>query len=261
MTIRLSAVGYLNARPLVYGLERSPRFAVRFDVPSRCAELLHQNSVDVGLIPSIEYVRGETEYAIVPGIAIGSRGPVASVALFTRRDPQDIRSVAMDTSSRTSVVLTEVLMRLFYKVDPRVVNLQPDLDVMLDRADAALVIGDPALFLADGASGAQKIDVGEIWTAWTGLPFVYAFWAGRANVLAPPDVECLARARDEGLQHLDDIAARESASADRRKVVLNYLRGHVRYDFGADERAGLELFYRYAAEVGAIDRTAPLRFF
>lgn len=261
MTIRLSAVGYLNARPLVYGLEGSSRFAVRFDVPSRCAELLHQNSVDLGLIPSIEYLRGDTEYAIVPGMAIGSRGPVASVALFTRRDPQDVRSVAMDTSSRTSVALAEVLMRLLYRTRPRAVDLPPDLDVMLDRADAALVIGDPALFLPDGACGARKIDIGDVWTRWTGLPFVYAFWAGRPNVLAPPDLERLARARDEGLAHLKDIAAAESASDDRRAVVLQYLRDNVRYEFGADERAGLELFYRYAVEVGAIDRAASLRFF
>ncbi len=261
MTIRLSAVGYLNARPLVYGLERSPRFAVRFDVPSRCADLLHLNSVDVGLIPSIEYCRGDTEYAIVPGMAIGSRGPVASVALFTRRNPQDVRSVAMDTSSRTSVALIEILMRLLYKVRPQAVDLPPDLDVMLDRADAALLIGDPALFLPDGASGARKIDIGDVWTKWTGLPFVYAFWAGRPNVLTPPEVDCLARARDEGLGHLEDIAAAESASADRQAVILQYLRDNVRYGLGADERAGLELFYRYAVEVGAIGRAASLRFF
>src|SRR5439155_5037965 len=107
------AVGYLNARPLVYGLDRSPRFSVRYDLPSRCAELLHAGDIDVGLIPSIEYLRGD-EYRIVPDLAIASRGQVASVALYTTRSMSDVRSIAVDTSSRTSVALVQVLwVRLF----------------------------------------------------------------------------------------------------------------------------------------------------
>ncbi len=94
--VRLGAVEYLNARPLVYGLDDSPRFSLRFDVPSRCADLLHAGDIDLGLIPSIEYLRGPVPYAIVPGLAIASRGPVASVALYTRREPRDVRSIAMD---------------------------------------------------------------------------------------------------------------------------------------------------------------------
>src|SRR5262245_31716506 len=105
--VRLGAVAYLNARPLVFGLDRSPRFSLRFDLPSRCAELLHEGAIDVGLIPSIEYLRApeETSYAIVPDLAIGSDGPVASVALYSKRPIADVRSIALDTSSRTSVAL------------------------------------------------------------------------------------------------------------------------------------------------------------
>src|SRR4029450_9197687 len=103
MSIRLGAVTYLNARPLVYGLERSDRFEVRYDIPSECARLLHAREIDVGPIPSIEYLRGIAAYALVPGPAVISPGPVASVAVYTRRDPKDIRTIAMDTSSRTSV--------------------------------------------------------------------------------------------------------------------------------------------------------------
>jgi len=103
---RLGAVGYLNARPLVHGLDRLPRFTIRYDVPSECARLLHEGSVDVGLIPSIEYVRGGP-YRIAPGLAIASRGPVASVALYTTRAMADVRSIAMDTGSRTSVAAVQ----------------------------------------------------------------------------------------------------------------------------------------------------------
>ena len=100
--LRLGAVGYLNARPLVHGLDVSPQFALRYDVPSECARLLHEGTIDLGLIPSIEYLRGGP-YAIVPDLAIASRGPVASVALYTKKPMADVRSIAMDTSSRTSV--------------------------------------------------------------------------------------------------------------------------------------------------------------
>ena len=145
--LRLGAVSYLNARPLVYGLERKPRFDLRYDVPSECARLLHGGSIDVGLIPSIEYLRGPQPYVLVPGPAVTSRGPVASVALYTRLEPRDIRSVAMDSSSRTSVALATVMLRRFFGVSPEAVSMAPDLESMLARADAALIIGDLALFL------------------------------------------------------------------------------------------------------------------
>ena len=108
--VRLGAVGYLNARPLVFGLDRSPRFDLRYDLPSECARLLHAGDVDVGLIPSIEYLRGDS-YRIVPDLAITSSGPVRSVALFTTRPIGDVRSILMDTSSRTSVALVQRAVR------------------------------------------------------------------------------------------------------------------------------------------------------
>jgi chorismate dehydratase len=136
-SVRLGAVGYLNARPLVYGLERQPRFDLRYDIPSQCATLLHAHAIDVGLIPSIEYLRGPEPYVFVPGPAVTSRGPVASVAIYTRIAPNDIRTIAMDTSSRTSVALSTVLLRRVFGVTPEAVPMAPDLDAMLARADAA----------------------------------------------------------------------------------------------------------------------------
>ncbi|MBI4485050.1 MAG: menaquinone biosynthesis protein, partial [Acidobacteria bacterium] len=193
--IRLGAVEYLNARPLVFGLDRSPRFEVQFDAPSRCASLLHDGAIDVGLIPSIEYLRGGP-YRVVPDLAIASRGPVASVALFTTKPMADVRSIAVDTSSRTSIALVHVLCARVYKIAPAIEMRRPDLHGMLEHCDAALIIGDRALFLDPAAvrlplrtargrqpdlekvhPDLEKIDLGEAWTALTGLPFVYAFWA------------------------------------------------------------------------------------
>jgi chorismate dehydratase len=273
-TVRLGAVGYLNARPHVYGLDQSPRFDLRFDVPSKCAELLHDGDVDIGLIPSIEYLRGPSEaphtYRIVPGVAIASRGPVASVALYTRKELCDVRSIALDTSSRTSVALVRVLCAREFKIRPLFHSSGPDLETMLARADAGLMIGDHALFLeadtvrlkSDGPEGLiEKIDLGEVWTAMTRLPFVYAFWAGRPGVLTPGDVLALQHARDEGVARVEEIARASLTDPRQQAIGARYLRDNIKYDLGADERAALELFYRYAAEAGAVPAAQELRFY
>ena len=150
--VRVGAVGYLNARPLVYGLEQSTRFQLRYDVPSECARLLHEHAIDIGLIPSIEYLRGGP-YCVVPDLAIASQGPVASVMLFTTKPIGDVRSIAMDTSSRTSVALARVLCARLFNIHPVVEGRSPDLQDMLTRCDAALIIGDSALFLDPVRSG------------------------------------------------------------------------------------------------------------
>jgi chorismate dehydratase len=189
--VRIGAVSYLNARPLVVGLEsRRDRFAVRYDLPSTCARLLHSHEIDLGLIPSIEYLRGEG-YAIVPDCAVASDGPVASVALFTKVPIEGVRTVALDTSSRTSVALTRVMTAKYFDIAPRFIDEGPDLELMVQRADAALLIGDPALFADHRRMGLDKIDLGQAWKDFTGLPFVYACWTGRPGALTADDVALL----------------------------------------------------------------------
>src|SRR5262245_28386240 len=163
--IRLGAVDYLNARPLVYGLElASDLFALRFDVPSKCASLLHEGAIDIGMIPSIEYLRGSSAYVIVDGMGIISDGPVASVALFSIKPLDQIQSIALDTSSRTSSGLLRVLCREEFGIDPEFAPMPPDIAAMMTFCDAALLIGDPALYLDAAAHGLTKIDLGERWT-------------------------------------------------------------------------------------------------
>jgi chorismate dehydratase len=264
--IRLGAVGYLNARPLMYGLEHHPRFDVRYDVPAECARLLHAGTIDLGLIPSIEYLRGGP-YQIVPDLAIASRGAVASVAIYTTRPIADVRSIAMDTSSRTSVALVRVLCARLFKIRPTIESRGPDLADMLAHDDAALIIGDNALFLEESAlrtpqSAISKIDLGDAWSTLTGLPFVYAFWAGRPGVLESGDVAALQRARDEGVARPEELARQYLAERpDRQRAGADYLRNNIKYYLRDDERAGLEAFYRYAAEAGVVERSGPLRFF
>lgn len=261
--VRLGAVGYLNARPLVYGLDRAPDFDVRYDVPSQCARLLHAHDIDLGLIPSIEYLRGPGGYRIVPGPAVVSHGEVASVAIYTRRDPRDIRTIAMDTSSRTSVALATIVLKYQFKIAPTQIPLAPDLETMLAQADAAVIIGDNALLLDHAAHGAEKIDLGETWTRALGLPFVYAFWAGWPPGVTPESVAALQRARDAGVAHLDDVA-RQYYPADpaRQDVARRYLQDNIQYLLGAEEEQALRTFYAYAAELALVPAfDGELRFY
>jgi chorismate dehydratase len=263
-TVRLGAVSYLNTRPLVYGLERDPAFDVRFDIPSRCAELLHEGAIDLGLIPSIEYLRGRVPYSIVPDVSLASRGAVASVALYTAahvKDLTEVRSIALDVSSRTSIALTQVLCARLFKIGPKLEPHTPDIGRMLAHADAALLIGDNALFLDHRALGATKIDLGRAWFDLTGLPFVYAVWAGRPGALDTAHVAALQEARDAGVARPAEIAARCFADERRRTVAERYLRDNMKYGLGDDEEAGLRLFFRYAGEIGLVPASSRLRFY
>ncbi len=257
---RLGAVDYLNARPLVYGLElKSHLFSLRFDVPSKCAALLHEGSIDVGMIPSIEYLRGR-DYRIVPGLGIISDGPVASVALFTTRPLDAVRSIAADTSSRTSYALLKILCVERFGIDPDFQLMPPDPEAMLHRCDAALLIGDPALFLDHERLGANKIDLGDEWKALTHLPFVWAFWAGRRDALLPEAVQALISARDRGVMASDEIAA-TYCGPERAQRGRAYLRENIQYMLGSREQAGLIKYYELAEQHGVVNAVVPPLFY
>jgi len=254
--LRLGAVSYLNALPLVHGLEGEPELRLERAVPSRVARSLHAGEVDLGMIPSIEYAAGE--YAIVPEIAIGSHGRVESVRLFHTRPLDEVRRVALDTSSRTSAALVRILMRERLGRDPEYVEMAPSVVDMLAVADAALVIGDPAL---DDSSELPRLDLGEDWTRLTGLPFVYAFWAGPEGAVTPAGVRRLQAALAEGLDHLGTIAAAHAGTVPGRAAVYeSYLRTNIVYRLGEEEVRGLLEFFRRAHGLGLAPAVPQLRF-
>jgi chorismate dehydratase len=259
--LRLGAVSYLNTKPLVYGLDAYPdQFDVRFDVPAKCAELLHDNKVDLGLIPAIEYLRGD--YAIVPGISIASYGDVATVAVFTRKPMDRVETLALDLSSRTSVALTRVLCAKRWGITPKFTPSEPDLEAMLQKADAALVIGDPAFDIDPARHGVTKVDLGGEWKALTGLPFVYAMWVGRPAAASPEQCRLLRQARDRGLANLDAIARQVGGGNEHlERRALTYLRDNLKYGLGEAEQAGLRRFYELAAEIAVVPGLKPLTFF
>ena len=261
--LRLGAVSYLNTKPLVYGLDAIPdQFEVRFDVPAKCATLLHEWQVDLGLIPAIEFLRGAEDYWIVPGVAIASEGEVASVAVFSKKPIDQVKSMALDLSSRTSVALTRILCAKRWGIAPQFTPAEPDLRAMLARADAALVIGDPAMAIDAAALGLHKIDLGGEWHALTGLPFVYAMWTGRQGAASAAQCSALRKAREQGEANLARIAAQAGeGDAVRTDRALRYLRDNLKYGLGEREAAGLLRFHELGVELGLAPGLKPLNFY
>lgn len=259
--VRLGSVGYLNARPLVRGLEsQSDLFDLRFDLPARCASLLHEGDIDVGLIPTIDLLGHD--YRIVPGVGVVSRGPVASVALFSAGPIDAVQSIAVDSSSRTSVALLKILCARRFHIQPALVTMAPDLTAMIKACDAALIIGDAALFADHASAGVRKIDFGEEWTAMTGLPFVYACWAGRPGALGSEHVRALQAARARGEEDLEEVArGYYDGDPTKQRVAVDYLRSNVQYSVGEEELAGLRLFLETACALGLAAQPVRLAFY
>ena len=259
--VRIGAVNYLNTKPLIQDLEAlAPEAELILDVPSRLADLLAEEQLDVALIPVIEYFRAGS-YSIVPNIAIASRGPVLSVTLFSRVPWPDIRRVALDAGSRTSAALTQVLLRGRYGVRPEVVPLPLDRDAEDADADAVLLIGDRAM-RACLPGFAHAYDLGQEWHDWTSLPFVYAVWAVREGADLAPAAEALAEAKRRGCARVGEIAHREApllgldAGFCRR-----YLSNIIHFDLGPREQAGLHDYYMLACELGLARRGVNLDFY
>lgn len=289
--LRISAISYLNTAPLMWDFEhgqtpmlgknypgpadpgRQPDFEFAYTVPSQCAEQLRADTADIGIIPSITYA-SIPNLVIIPNAAIAARDAVRSIVLACKMPWEDVRSIALDTSSRTSVALTRVLTEKYIGGPDRdYIHMPPDLTAMLDRCDAALLIGDPALFCAVRADAGELdslyiYDLGREWHRFTGQPFVFAFWAVRLAALGDLrrglDLqEVFSNSRDHGTEP-DSIAAIARLWAPKLAVseaeIQRYLSENINYCLDEANFAGLELFYKYAAECGLIEEVPTLRF-
>jgi chorismate dehydratase len=248
--LRLCSVDYLNSAPLVWGLLHGPRpnpFDLTFRVPSECASLVASGAADIGNIPAIEMSRQNLE--MVPGLGVAARGAVRSILLVSKRPLAEIRTLAADSSSRTSVALTRIILSRRYGVEPEFHAHAPDLERMLERADAALIIGDPALRLDRAALPYLVADLGEEWTAMTGLPMVFAVWAGHKQHITPGVVEALTESCRFGRAHLEDIVKVDGAARGiPEELAREYLTHHIINELGPLEYEGLQLYLRYARE-------------
>jgi chorismate dehydratase len=246
--LRVGAVNYLNTKPLIEKLtEFAPNVVLSLDLPSRLADLLAAGELDVGLIPVIEFFRGD-RYTFVPNIAIGSRGPVLSVTLFSRVPWTAIRTVALDEGSRTSAALTQLLLRKRYGVAPEVVPLPIDRAPDDLTTDAVLLIGDRAM-RACLPGYRFAYDLGEEWTQWTGLPMVFAVWAVRHGVELGETEAAFQKAKEYGLAHAGEIAQREAAELGLDPgFCRRYLSNVLRFDLGPVELAGMRKFRELVEE-------------
>ena len=257
--VRVGAVQYLNTRPLVHGLSK-PGIALEYDLPSRLADRLASGELDVALVPSIEFFRGDG-YRLVSDACIGCRGPVMSVKLCFRTRPDRVDSLAVDEGSRTSVALARILLAERCGIAPRLEILPIGSDAADTAADAVLLIGDRALTPPRGAF--QVVwDLGDEWCRWTGLPFVFAVWAARRDV--PKETlrrvePSLAAARDSGRANLASIAAVEATPHGLTvPQCLSYLRDNLHYDLGPREQAALAVFHDRAASLSLAPRGIDL---
>lgn len=271
-TMRIAASIYLNSAPLVYsfskGTQRRKVIFLGDTAPARCAQMLAAGQCDIALIPVIEY-QHIPDLRLIADVAVASKKRVRSVVLATRCPLEEVRTVTLDSSSRTSQALVRILFARRYHCNPIFSEREPDPAVgcenMFEASDAALVIGDPAMRLEAHAQqlGLQVYDLAEEWRAMTSLPFVFAVWAAREETCAELKKLGLdfTAAKHEGLAHLESIAAAYAKQLDLPPAeLLSYLRDNVNYDLDEENLAGLRHYFSLAQECGLIRELRELRF-
>jgi chorismate dehydratase len=253
MKIRIGVVDFLNARPLVHGLDKERGVELLHDRPSRLAQSLRRGELDVALVSSIECFRSP-ELRVVPEIGICSEGPVRSVKLFLRRPLEQVERVALDAGSRSGAALTRmVFVEFLQRPAVSLREVEPTLEPTKVDADAVLLIGDAALKAKPGSL--EPLDLGWFWTDRTGLPFVHAVWACRRGKVSEELLALLLRARDRGLLERSRIAAEAAPRLDLPVAGLTqYLTRNLRYQLGEREIKGLERFRDIGAQHGMCNR-------
>lgn len=287
--LRISVVEFLNTAPLVWGFTDGPladKYDLAFAVPSLCAEALRQGQADIGIIPAIEYQRIDDVVAL-PGMAIASKQEVRSLLVVAKRPIELAKRIALDTSSRSTVALVRMLAAEYWRISPEFVDAAPEPSEMLRTADAALVIGDPALEISlkmdilsgKAPSGEQccqgdpddmpvpgfetlfVYDVVHQWRQLTGQPSVLAIWVGRRDAVTPEAVNDFLASKRYGQQRVREIAEAASIKLDLPPRALErYLTENINYDLDAENLSGLRLYFEKAAAAGIIPKARPVEF-
>lgn len=257
--LRVGIVNFLNSRPLAWGFlkgHHSDLFAPSYHPPSMVATLLAQGGLDVGLIPSIE-VQRIPGLKVLPDLCVAATREVRSVLLVADRPLDEVRRVALDVNSRTSVGLLKVLAAERWGIAPEFVDHRPQVERMLAVADAALVIGDPALHVDRDRH--LVVDLAAEWKALTGLPFVFAVWAVAPHVTLPDLPFYFKSSLRYGLGQIDSIVRQSAAELGLDSdAVRTYLTENLRFFLQDPEIEGLETFWRYAEKHGLIPAARPL---
>jgi len=272
---RISASSYSNTAPLIwsflYGQNHGKVEIILDTAPARSAELLTQDRVDAALVPVIAYQFIDGAH-LIPDVCVGAKKRVQSVCLVTKgQDLADVKTVSLDVSSRTSVVLTKIIFREFLGFEPEYRDAEPDVAAMLSESDCALIIGDPALSIADDLSelGAvatgsntpslhiRKFDLANLWRQYTGFGFVFAMWMTRRDKVQID----FAAARYEGLAHIDEIVSNyESEIPLSRQELKEYLSENISYSVDDSMRQGMKLYFSLVKKNGLLTENKPIVF-
>lgn len=233
--------------------EISGVFDLRFALPAACADQLASGAADIGIAPAIEVARQRLEY--FRGTGIACHGPVRSILLVSKVPMNRIRTLATDSASRTSVMLARVILSEKYGVEPKPISLPADLASMLEAADAALLIGDPALRLDPATLPFETLDLGAEWTSMTGLPMVFAVWGGRKEIVQGANgaryESAFIQSCRYGLANMDDLVAHEAPLRGvTEDLARQYLTRHIVFELGERDYAGLNLYLKLAQAVG-----------
>ncbi len=249
--VRIGSVSYLNARPLIYGLDESPEIDLHLDVPSRLLDGLRERRFDVALLPVIDYQRIDGLHLFPVG-GIGCDGPTLTVRIFSRTPIESIRSLACDTDSHTSVALARIVLAELHKIRPEFRDLRRDDE---SASDAKLLIGDKVV-CEEPAGMDHQLDLGAAWKQLTGMPFVFAAWMARDGIELGDLSNRLARAKHDGLAHVNEIIARHAVPRGwPAGIALQYLTMYLNYDIGPRQLEAMSLFYKLAAKHGVIEGT------
>lgn len=258
--MRLGCLPYLNVKPLVWPLEHGELPAgweLIYEPPSTLARLLAEGEIAAAPVSSFATFMNPDLWA-VPGICIASHGAVKSVLMVSKVDIPQIKTLALDTSSLSGAAMLKILLKELYNIEPKCVRAAPDPPEMLTAADAALVIGNPAMQMS--TVNLHVLDLGEAWMRLTGLPAVFAVWAGPRDELTPELIETLQRAKEVGRGKIDDISRQESVKLGLPyEQCYDYLADTMKYDLGKREVESLELFARKAHEHGLVQSQVGVR--
>jgi len=253
---RVCAVSYLNTVPLVWGFTHSPDpalrdvFDLRFALPSLCAQQMASGEADIGILPVIETARQKLDY--FPGTGIACHGPVRTILLVSKVPYAQIKTLAVDSGSRTSVMLSRVILAERYGATPRVFAHVADMEAMLAQADAALIIGDPALHIDPATIPYACLDLGAEWVNMTGLPMVFAVWSARKELIREPYLQAFQASCRYGLEHMDDIVREQSPIRGiSEQLTRDYLTKHIVFELGERDYEGMR---RYLDLALALDR-------
>jgi chorismate dehydratase len=250
----LGVVSYLNARPLIEDLMGRQNVKLHHAVPASLPAMLLGGRVDAAMVPVIDYLRHSGELELIPDACIASDGETMTVRVYSTVRPEDVEVLWVDGESHTSVVLARVLWSGHYHCAPRVLPYQPGR--LVAPGEAVLLIGDKVV--GGGGQGfAHDLDLGRLWKEWTGLPFVFATWAGRAGQPLGDLARLLSRARDAGVARIEQIARERGPEHGwTESQAYTYLSRHIKYTAGPRHLEGMNLFFEMASNMGLVEEAA-----